>query len=76
MEEKRADLRSEKQRNLLEKLVGELSRLDPNFYYQSTSDIAHVLKEHAAISKTLTIEDKSLLADISARDIQLLLSIR
>ncbi|MEL7042358.1 MAG: hypothetical protein AAGL90_12590 [Pseudomonadota bacterium] len=76
MEEKRKDLRAEKQRKLLEQLVDELSRADPNFYYQSTSDIAYLLKDHVTTARGLTVEDRELLAPMSARDIQMLLSIR
>lgn len=75
MEEKRQELRSEKQRKLIEQLVNELSQLDPNFYYQSTSEIAHILRDYIQEDAKLDQVDRALLVPLSARDIQILLSI-
>ncbi|MEO1303729.1 MAG: hypothetical protein AAFV37_02045 [Pseudomonadota bacterium] len=76
MEDKREDLTSEKQRVLLERIVADLSASDPNFYYQSTSDIAYLIKDFVGSNKTLNVEDREILLPLTARDIQLLLSIR
>lgn len=76
MEEKRSNLRSEKQRRLIEQLVNDLSRLDPNFYYQTTSEIAHILKDYIENDAGLVREDKELLSPLSVKDLQVLLSIR
>ena len=76
MEEKRSNLRSEKQRRLIEHLVNDLSKLDPNFYYQTTSEIAHILKEYIENDADLVREDKELLSPLSVKDLQVLLSIR
>ena len=76
MEDKREDLTSEKQRGLFERIVADLSASEPNFYYQSTSDIAYLIKDFVGSNKTLNVEDREILSPLTARDIQLLLSIR
>lgn len=76
MEEKWKNLRSEKQRRIIEQLVSELSQLDPNFYYQSTSEIAHILKDYIINDAALDREDKELVANLDVKDLQVILSIR
>ncbi|MEM9970642.1 MAG: hypothetical protein AAF762_06040 [Pseudomonadota bacterium] len=75
LEEKRKDLDSEKQKRLLQRLVGELSTVDPDFYYRSTADIASMLKTKIDAGDSLNGEEKSLLQRLSARDIEVLLSL-
>ncbi|MEM9053743.1 MAG: hypothetical protein AAGB16_00320 [Pseudomonadota bacterium] len=76
MEEKRADLESEKQRKLLQRLVEELSQLDMNFYYQPTIEIAFALKDYIKRDAKLTLQEKDLLEPLKTSDIQILLSLR
>ncbi|MCV6595729.1 MAG: hypothetical protein OIF40_01415 [Mangrovicoccus sp.] len=75
MEEKRKDLRIEKQKRLLEQLVAELSRDNPGFYYQPTGEIAFAIQSHIRTAGALSLEDKALLDTLSQYDIQLLLSL-
>ena len=44
LHEKRQDLDGEKRKVLLQRLLSELSGLDPNLYYQSTSQVALLLR--------------------------------
>lgn len=69
MEEKRQDLRSEKQKRLLQQLVEKLSRDNPGIYYQPTGAIAFTLKTHIEQDATLPLEDKALLEPLSQYDI-------
>lgn len=75
LQEKRKDLDGERQRKLLDRLVGQLSRSDHDLYYRSTSDIALRLEGYIAEEADLTVDDRALLMRLSRRDIQLLLSL-
>lgn len=75
LEEKRKDLIAEKQRKLIASIVEELSRQSPEFYYQSTSAIAAQIQRQVKESKTLTQDDRALLAPLSQRDIEIRLSL-
>ncbi|MEM7663154.1 MAG: hypothetical protein AAF292_12980 [Pseudomonadota bacterium] len=76
MDEKRKDLDSERQKKLLLGLVSDLSASHPEFYYQSTIEIASLLKDHIDSNAKLSVEDKALLAPLSRHDIQLRLSLQ
>ena len=76
MEEKRKDLTSEKQKVLLRRLLEELSQSHPDFYYQSTNEVALAIKEYATSSDAkLTQNDKALIEPLTWRDIQVILSL-
>ena len=75
MEEKRADLRSERQRKLLQTLVEELGRVHPQFYYLSTIEVARALKSYIAEEAQLTQDDRALLDGLKPDDIQILLGL-
>ncbi|MEM1287360.1 MAG: hypothetical protein AAGH60_03310 [Pseudomonadota bacterium] len=72
--EKRNDLASAKQKRLLNRKVEELSKSDADLYYRSTSYIAAQLKTNMDADKTLSVQEKALVADLSQRDIEVLLS--
>lgn len=75
MEDKRVDLTVEKQKVLITQLVQRLSRAYPDLYYQSTSDVAHILRQHIDTDKALSQDDRELLKPLSPYDIQILLSL-
>ncbi|MEM9130022.1 MAG: hypothetical protein AAGA97_09920 [Pseudomonadota bacterium] len=75
LEEKRKDLDSEKQKKLLQRLVEELSHRDTDFYYRSTSEIAASLKGYIDVDAQLITEEKALLAKLTQRDIEVILSL-
>ncbi|MEM7520734.1 MAG: hypothetical protein AAF307_06820 [Pseudomonadota bacterium] len=75
LEEKRQDLESEKQKKLLQRLVAELSREQPDLYYRSTAEIASQIRTYAAGDAKLINDEKALLKDLSQRDIEVLLSL-
>ena len=75
MEEKRKNLESEKQKRLLQRLVGELSHSRQDFYYRSTSEIAFLIKGYISGDANLSVEERGLLAPLSESDIQIRLSL-
>ena len=75
LHEKRKDLDVERQKNLLARLVTELSRSNPELYYRSTSEIALLLKQQIASGEELSVEERAILVRLSQRDIQILLSL-
>ncbi|MEM1019866.1 MAG: hypothetical protein ACFBZ9_11010 [Sphingomonadales bacterium] len=76
MEEKRDDLKAQKQRKLLESIVLELGRDNAQFYYMPTIEVAMAVKDYVANGKTLNQDDRALLAGLDARQIQILLSLK
>lgn len=74
LEEKIADLASQKQKKLLQRLVGELSKSNPELYYQSTSEVARALMLHIDGEAKLFQEERELLQVLGQRDIEVLLS--
>ncbi|MEM7007426.1 MAG: hypothetical protein AAF498_16235 [Pseudomonadota bacterium] len=75
MEEKRKDLDAEKQKRLLERLVGELSQSNIDLYYQSTSEVAFLLRKYIDKDAKLSVEEQGLLKPLSEYDIQLRLGL-
>ncbi|SFR14430.1 hypothetical protein [Poseidonocella sedimentorum] len=75
LHEKRQDLDGERQKRLLQRLVGELTRAQPDLYYRSTSDIAGELEAVIESGTGLSTEEKSLLQRLSRRDIEVMLSL-
>ena len=75
LQDKRKDLDAEKRKTLLERLLQEIGREQPDLYYQSTSEIAQRLKQHIASGAALHPEDRALVARLSPRDIAVLLSL-
>ncbi|MEM9967352.1 MAG: hypothetical protein AAF755_04535 [Pseudomonadota bacterium] len=75
LEEKRKDLEAEKQKKLLQRLLNELSRSAPDFYYRSTREIAGLIKTYGAKDADLFAEEKALLDKLTEEDIQVILSL-
>ena len=75
LQENRKDLDGERQKVLLNRLVGQLSGSDKDLYYRSASDVARLLERYIVSEATLSVEDRALLKRLSHRDIQLLLSL-
>ncbi|MFW8635681.1 hypothetical protein [Cribrihabitans pelagius] len=75
LQDKRKDLDSEKQKQLLQRLLEELSRTEPDFYYRSTSEVAALLQQRIDGGARLSAEEKTLLKRLSRRDIGMLLSL-
>ena len=75
LEDKRVDLVAEKQKTLLRRLVEELSRESGDIYYLPTAQIARVIMSYVADDAGLNADEKALLAGLSQRDIEVLLSL-
>ncbi len=76
LKEKRVDLDGERQKRLLFRLVSELGQADPGLYYRPTNEIARRLEKQIASNiSNLSSDDRSVLARLSWRDIQVLLSL-
>ncbi len=75
LEDKRKDLDSEKQKQLLRKLVEDLSKQQIDLYYQPISEIAAFLEKQIEGGESLLAEDRALLRRLSRRDIEVLLSL-
>lgn len=76
MEEKHKDLIVTKRKALLFDIVNEISQTHGDFYYRPTGDIAFEIEKHIKASKKLSVEQREILAPLSRRDIQLLLSLQ
>ncbi|MEM9043992.1 MAG: hypothetical protein AAGC81_04800 [Pseudomonadota bacterium] len=57
------------------RLVNELSSSTPDLYYQPTSEIARFLKQYIDGRARLSVDEKAMLAGLSLRDIEVLLSL-
>lgn len=75
LQDKKSETDAERQKVLLQRLVSELSGAYPDLYYQPTSQIARLLKERLSDNKTLNGEERQLMAPLSTRDIEVLLSL-
>lgn len=75
LQDKRKDLDGEKQKRLLQRLVADLSRENPNIYYMPTAGIAGILHDTIKTGGRLSAEDRELLQRLTLRDIEVLLSL-
>ena len=75
MEEKRTDLKSSRQRELLQNIIAVLNESHPSFYYLSTIEVAAELKKYIHESGKLSRDDYALMKDLKRLDIQMLLSL-
>jgi len=75
MEEKHRDLKSTKQKRIIENVVQTLSKSDPQLYYLSTIELAAQIQNHISEHRALSKDDYDLVKDLSRRDIQLILSL-
>ncbi|MEO1662294.1 MAG: hypothetical protein AAFR51_14995 [Pseudomonadota bacterium] len=76
MEDKRVDLKSEQQRVLLQTLVEQLGRENPQLYYQSTMQIAYALEGYIKKGARLTQDERELLAPLKPKDMQIILGLQ
>lgn len=80
LEEKRKDLDHEQQRRVVMQLVQKLSESHPDFYYQSSAQIAHLLKNYIDSDAPflqeaqLFQEERALIKRMSQKDIEVMLS--
>ena len=75
MEEKRKDLKSTLQKEIIAKVVTALNESHPSFYYLSTIEIAAEIKKYIHEPAKLSHDDFHLVKDLSRHDIQILLSL-
>ncbi|MEM0921613.1 MAG: hypothetical protein AAGI13_01115 [Pseudomonadota bacterium] len=75
LQDKKSETDAEKQKALLRRLVQEMSRDYPDFYYQSTSQVARLIQRHIAESGKLNADEIKLTERLSQRDIEVLLSL-
>ncbi len=75
LQDKRKDLDAEKQKDLLRRLVAEISRSDPDLYYRSTSEIAARLQKCISGEADLSADERALLERLNRRDLEILLSL-
>ncbi|MFW2541434.1 hypothetical protein ACN2XU_02245 [Primorskyibacter sp. 2E107] len=75
LQDKRKDLDAEKRKLLLERLLREVGRDNPDLYYRSTSDIAQLIFNHVESAAMLHPEERALVKGLSPRDIAVLLSL-
>jgi len=74
LQDKRSELEAEKRKKLLTRLLDDLSKENPDLYYQPTSAVAVQIMEHIANAHDLHVEEKALLTPLSQHDIEVLLS--
>ncbi|MEO0945974.1 MAG: hypothetical protein AAFY06_14240 [Pseudomonadota bacterium] len=75
LQDKKSETDAERQKVLLRRLVSELSGAYPDFYYQPTSQVARLVKEHISGGKALNADERKLMDPLSTRDIEVLLSL-
>jgi len=75
LQDKRSELDAERRKEVLTRMLQELSAEDPGLYYRATSDIAAQIRARIDDSKALNGEERSLLAPLTRRDIAVLLSL-
>lgn len=75
LQEKRNDLDAEKQKKLLQRIVSDLSHSSPQFYYMATSEVARLIHKHIQDASNFNAEERKLLEPLSARDIEVVLSL-
>jgi len=75
LQDKKSETDAERRKVLLRRLVAELSQSHPDLYYQSTSQISRLLKDHISSGKSLNGEDRKLMEPLSSRDLEVLLSL-
>jgi len=75
LQEKRIDLDAEKRKTLIDRLLKEISGEHGDLYYQPTSTIALLISNHIKSGLTLNAEERALLAPLTQRDIEVLLSL-
>lgn len=75
LQDKRKDLDAHKRKLLLDKLLAEVGATDPDLYYRSTSEVALLIKRHIDSKARLHPDERALVARLTQRDIEVLLSL-
>jgi len=75
MEEKRKDLKSSRQKKLVQEIVQRLSSEQPSLYYMPTIEVAAAVKEFIHKPGNLPHEQLDVVKALTRRDIQILLSL-
>lgn len=76
LQDKKSETDAERRKVLLHRLLSELSQTNPEMYYQSTSQVSRLLKDHISDGKSLNGDDRKLMEPLSCRDLEILLSLR
>lgn len=75
LQDKRVDLVSVKRKKLIERLLQDISRSHGDLYYHPTSTIALLVHQRINAGTELNAEERELLAPLTQRDIEVLLSL-
>lgn len=75
LQDKRIDLDSVKRKQLIDRLLHDISRTHGDLYYQPTSAIALLIHKSIQNGAALNADEKALLASLTQRDIEVLLSL-
>jgi hypothetical protein len=75
VEEKRKDLKSTQQKEVIQDVIQTLNQSHPSFYYLPTIELAAEIKQHIHQKGNLTHDKFELVKELSRRDIQILLSL-
>ena len=75
LQDKKSETDAEKQKALLRRLVTEVSRESPDLYYQSTSQVARLIRDHIKNGRTLNADERKVMEPLSSRDLEVLLSL-
>ncbi|MEM9550864.1 MAG: hypothetical protein AAGA05_06800 [Pseudomonadota bacterium] len=76
LQDKHAELLAEKRKNLLERLIVEVSRSGFDLYYAPTSQVARYLLDYARNTAKLNADELALLEGLDLRDVEVILSIK
>lgn len=75
LQDKKSETDAEKIKALLRNLVAELSRENPELYYQPTGEVARVIKDQIMDGSKFNAEERALLEGLSTHDLEVLLSL-
>jgi len=75
LQDKKSETDAERQKVLLRRLVNEVSRENPELYYQSTSQVARLIRDRIADGRSLNQDERALMQRLSSRDLEVLLSL-
>ncbi|MCH2096501.1 MAG: hypothetical protein MK160_15530 [Rhodobacteraceae bacterium] len=75
LQDKKSETDSEKQKRILRRLLETLSHEVPELYYQPTSQVARLIQTRVHDGGSLNADERALMARLSTRDIEILLSL-
>jgi len=76
LEEKHKDLKSTRQREIIDHVIQRLAKEHPDYYYMPTIELAAQIQAFIREPGKLMTEDQQLVAAMSRRDIQLMLGLQ